>query len=261
MPLLWELVMRKTIELKNVKTSYIEEGRGKPLIILHGWGASIEAVMSIVNILKDTRKVYAIDGAGFGMSDAPDYVYGTYDYAEAVKEFIEKMSLEKPDLIGHSFGGKTLIALASKYPELVGKLVMIDASGIIPKRKLSYYLKVYSFKILKNLYTNILFWKNKEESLKSFYKKFGSDDYKNSDGIMRKVFVKVVNEDMQGALKKIEAETLLIWGDEDKDTPLYMGKIFEREIKNSGLVVLRGGHYSYADDYATFRAVIKSFLG
>lgn len=252
--------MKNFVEIKGINIAYVEEGEGDPVIVLHGWGASIEAVMSIVNILKSFRKVYALDGPGFGDSDDPKEVFSTYDYAEVVKDFMKIKGIDKADFIGHSFGGKTLIALSTTYPDLVKKLVLVDASGIIPKRKLSYYIKVYGFKLSKFLYTRLFFWKDRDELLEKFYKRHGSDDYKSAGGIMRQVFVKVVNEDLEPKLKDISKETLLIWGDSDDATPLYMGKIFEREIKNSGLVVLKGGHYSYADDYPTFKAVIESFL-
>ena len=98
------------------------------------------------------------------------------------------------------------------------------------------------------------------KSGKSFYSKFGSDDYQNSQGVMRKVFVKVVNEETTSRFSQITAPTLLIWGDKDDATPLYMAKVFEEKIPDAGLVVLDGGHYSYIDDYGTFQAVINSFL-
>ena len=97
--------------------------------------------------------------------------------------------------------------------------------------------------------------------MEKFYKKFGSDDYRDTSGVMRSTFVKVVNESMEEEFSKINADTLLIWGERDDATPVYMGKIFESKIKNSGLVVLNGGHYSYLDDYGTFCAVINSYLG
>ena len=78
---------------------------------------------------------------------------------------------------------------------------------------------------------------------------------------MRKTFVKVVNESTRECFNDILSETLLIWGENDDATPLYMAKVFEKEIRNSGLVVLKNaGHFSYIDDYGTFSAVIKSFL-
>lgn len=248
-------------EIDGLKINYIVEGDGETVVVLHGWGASIETVMPIVNGLKDRFKVYAIDLPGFGDSDEPLEVMDSFVYADIVKKFIEDEKLSKVKLVGHSFGGKLSIILSAKYPELVDKVVLIDSAGLIPKRALDYYIKVYGFKTLRFFYKNLFFWLKDEEKLEKFYKKFGSDDYQDSTGIMRRILVKVVNEDLSPILKDIEASTLLVWGDKDEDTPLYMGKIMEQQIKDSGLVVLEGtGHYSYLDDYYKFKRIINSFF-
>ena len=96
--------------------------------------------------------------------------------------------------------------------------------------------------------------------MKSFYRNHGSDDYRAADGIMRKVFVKVVNENTEDVFPEIKAETLLIWGDKDDATPLYMAEVFEKKIPGAGLVVLEGGHYIYLDAFGQFSAVLRSFL-
>jgi pimeloyl-ACP methyl ester carboxylesterase len=90
----------------------------------------------------------------------------------------------------------------------------------------------------------------------------GSPDYRalKSD-VMRKTFVKVVNLDLTDALKAIRNDTLLVWGDRDDYTPLYMAKIMEARIPNAGLAVLEGaGHFSYADRYSQFCAVMKAYF-
>ncbi|CDZ74602.1 alpha/beta hydrolase fold protein [Peptoniphilus sp. ING2-D1G] len=253
---------KEYIDILKTKISYVKEGAGNPVVILHGWGASIETIAPIINILKDDFQVYAYDAPGFGDSDDPEEVLSTYDYCEYLRAFLEKMNLDRAVFIGHSFGGKTLSIFAAKYPEKVEKLILIDASGVKPRRKLHYYLKVYSFKFLKFLYLKLNFSKNKDERLESFYRKFGSDDYKQAQGIMRKTFVKVVNENTDVHFKDIKTPTLLVWGEKDEDTPLYMAEVFEKNIEDSGLVILKNaGHYSYLDDYYTFQAVLKSFLG
>ena len=171
------------------------------------------------------------------------------------------MNIHKATFIGHSFGGKLSIIMASKYPERVDKIVLIDSAGLIPKRGAKYYLKVYSFKALRYIYTNLFFWIKDEERIEKFYKKFGSDDYQESSVIMRRVLVKVVNEDLKPILKNIKASTLIIWGENDDATPLFMAKTMEKEIEDSGLVVFKGaGHYSFLDDYNKFVAVINAFL-
>lgn len=249
------------VNIEGLDLNYIVEGEGDPAVVLHGWGCNIETVISIVNILKEQYKVYALDLPGYGKSDEPKDVFDSFDYARIVKKFLENMDVKKAVFIGHSFGGKLSIIFGSKYPELVKKIVLIDSAGLIPKRGVKYYFKVYSFKTLRFIYKHIFFWIKDEKRMEKFYKKFGSDDYKNADGIMRRIFVRVVNENMEPILKDIKVPTLLIWGDKDDATPLYMAKIMEREIEDSGLVILEGtGHYSYLEDYPKFSAVIKSFL-
>lgn len=79
---------------------------------------------------------------------------------------------------------------------------------------------------------------------------------------MRQSMVKVVNEDVREYLPRIEAETLLVWGDQDQDTPLADGQLMERLIPDSGLAVLAGaGHFSFLDRQYQFLAVMRSFLG
>lgn len=247
--------------ISGIKLNYIVEGQGSPIVVLHGWGANIDTVIPIVNILKESYKVYALDLPGFGKSDEPKEVIGSFGYAEIVRKFLEEMKIDKASFIGHSFGGKISIILSVEHPDLIDKLVLVDSAGLIPKRGMKYYLKVYGFKTLRWVYKNLFFWIQDEDRVKKFYGKFGSDDYRDSQGIMRKIMVKVVNENLRPLLKDIDAPTLLIWGDNDEATPLYMGQIMEKEIKDSGLVVIEdGGHYSYLDNYSKFTAVIKSFF-
>ncbi|WDV47093.1 alpha/beta hydrolase [Clostridiaceae bacterium M8S5] len=249
------------VSIDKLNINYICEGEGNPVLILHGWGANIQTVMPIVNHLKNRFKVYAVDLPGFGESDEPKDVWGTNEYKDIVKKFIDKMGLEKIILIGHSHGGRISIMLSSEYQELINKMILIDSAGLIPKRKPKYYAKVYTFKTLKVIYRGIFFWKDKKEAMEKFYKKFGSDDYRNAQGVMRNIMVKVVNENLRPYLSKIKTSTLLIWGRDDDATPLYMGEIMEKEIEDSGLVVFdNAGHFSYVDQLYSFKVVVDKFL-
>lgn len=250
------------ISIDGLDINYICKGEGKSVIVLHGWGANIDTVIPIVNILKDKYRVFAIDLPGFGKSQEPKVVMNSFDYVEIVRGFMEKLNIEKSIFVGHSFGGKLSIIMGANYPKQVEEIVLIDSAGLIPKRGLKYYTKVYSFKTLRFIYKKLFFWVADEKKMERFYKRFGSDDYQDSSGIMRKILVTVVNENLEPLLKKIQASTLIIWGDKDIDTPLYMAKIMESEIPDCGLVVLQGaGHYSYLDDYHKFGLILKAFLG
>lgn len=248
-------------EIDGIKINYIEDGKGTNVLLLHGWGANIQTMLPIYNLLKDKCRVIALDLPGFGDSDKPNKPWNSFDYSEFIKKFINKLEINDLILFGHSHGGRISIILGSQNLQSIKKIVLIDSAGLIPKRNFKYHFKVYSFKFLKKVY--LAFYKviNREAELEKFYSKFGSTDYKEAKGTMRQTMVKVINDDLRPLLKKINTPTLLIWGDKDDYTPLYMGKIMENEIKGSGLVILENaGHYSYIDNYNTFKAVIESFL-
>lgn len=247
------------VGIDGLNINYIDEGKGKDVLLLHGWGGSIQTMMLIFNILRDGFRVVVPDLPGFGESGTPAAPWNSYDYAECIYKFSEKLNLKKPIIFGHSHGGRISIILSSKY-NLADKLILIDSAGIIPKRAAKYYIKVYWFKLLKRIYL-LLPSSNKEEKLNKFYRKYGSRDYRDSDGVMRQTMVKVINDNLLILLKNIKVPTLLIWGENDEDTPVYMGKIMEENIPDSGLITLKGaGHYSYVDNYEQFRAIINVFL-
>ena len=247
------------IDIDGLNINYINEGKGRDVLLLHGWGGSIQTMIPIFNILKDRFRVTIPDLPGFGESDTPKIPWNSYDYAQCIYKFTEKLNLKKLIIFGHSHGGRISIILSGKY-NLAHKLILIDSAGIISKRTAKYYIKVYWFKLLKKVYL-LLPSKNKKEKLDKFYKKYGSRDYRDSDGIMRQTMVKVINDNLISLLKLIKAPALLIWGENDEDTPVYMGKIMEENIPDSGLVILKGaGHYSYIDNYEQFKAIINVFL-
>ena len=97
-----------------------------------------------------------------------------------------------------------------------------------------------------------------EEKLR---KKYGSADYIRLDEDMRKTFVKVVSEDLRPLLPKIQASTLLIWGENDQETPLWMGQAMEQEIRDAGLVIFENDdHFAYLRQWPRFVTVVRAFL-
>ncbi len=248
-------------EINGAAIEYERMGAGKPVLILHGWGADMQAVRPIARCVNElSREAVLLDFPGFGKSEEPKEPWGVPEYAALTRQFIREQGIEGCDVICHSFGGRVTILLASEEPKLFGKLALVDAAGIRPKRSLGYYARVYAYKLGKAL-AKI---KPLDDALglSAKQKNAGSADYRalKSD-VMRKTFVKVVNLDLTDRLSRIENETLLVWGDRDDYTPMYMAKMMEAKIRNSGLAVLDGaGHFSYADRYAQFCAVMKAYF-
>ncbi|MBQ6692571.1 MAG: alpha/beta hydrolase [Clostridia bacterium] len=248
-------------EINGIRIHYERQGQGKPVLILHGWGASIEAVRPIMNCMTQLGyEAIAIDFPGFGETKEPPTAWGVPEYAAMTKAFIETLGIRGCDLICHSFGGRVTILLASEDHTLFSRLVLVDAAGVKPKRGAKYYIRVYSFKALKRLAKIGLLDKTFHISEKQ--KNAGSADYRAlKTDVMRDTFKRVVNLDLTDRLSAIENETLLVWGDQDTATPLYQAKVMEKNIKKAGLAVLEGaGHFSYADKYPQFAAVMKAFF-
>ncbi len=101
----------------------------KTIIFLHGWGNSSEVFKPLSYYLKDDFLVYALDLPGFGKSPIKKPM-ALKDYADFVYEFIKNNNIEKPILIGHSFGGAVAAKLAILYPNSISKLVLVGASAI-----------------------------------------------------------------------------------------------------------------------------------
>ena len=248
-------------EIDGINIHYERVGVGKPVLILHGWGASIEAVCPIMNCMAGLGyEAIALDFPGFGETPEPLEAWGVPEYAELTRKFIETVGLRGCDLICHSFGGRVTILLASEDPGLFNRLVLVDAAGIRPPRTVGYYIRTYSYKLGKRLAK--VGWIDRLFRLSEKQKNAGSEDYRalKSDR-MRRTFSLVVNLDLTERLDRIQNETLLVWGDQDMATPLARAKVMEKRIPKAGLAVLEGaGHYSYADKYAQFCAVMKAFF-
>ncbi|MCH5246526.1 MAG: alpha/beta hydrolase [Muribaculaceae bacterium] len=235
-------------------------GEGNPLLLMHGWGCDRSTVRSIAETaVKNGYRVFNIDFPGFGESTEPSEVWGVDEYTSLIEQFIKDKDLKDITLIGHSFGGRVGILYSSRNK--VRKLVLVDAAGIKPKRKLKYYYKVYSFKALKRLY-KLLYGKEKAEiKADELRKKRGSSDYANSSPMMQRILSRVVNEDLKNELKKIKTPTLLMWGTNDKATPIDDARIMEKLIPDAGLVSFEGcGHYSFLDARPHFNIVLSKFL-
>ncbi len=250
------------LQVDRLPVHFARAGSGQTLLLIHGWGAEIASFGMIPSILAKRFDVVALDLPGFGQTPLPDRVWGTEDYANLVVEFMRQMNLGCVTLVGHSFGGKTSIAVSAHHPEHVKKVVLVDSAGIRPARGPDYYLRVSAVKIIRRVLGLPLLRAYREPLMRAIYSRIGSSDYSAATHpTFRATFVKVVNEDMRHLLPLIKAPTLLYWGSADPDTPLADAKLMERLIPDAGLVVVQGaGHFSYLADVDHFCRVVTHFV-
>ena len=97
--------------------------------------------------------------------------------------------------------------------------------------------------------------------LKKIQEKAGSEDYRNTSGIMRETFVKVVNDDVTPILKDIKTPTLLVFGEKDESTPVSKGKMMEKLMSDATLVIFENDdHFAYFNEGDRFNRVLEAYL-
>ena len=251
--------MDKFFTYNGVKLHYTDCGQGHPLLLLHGWGCNTTTFNTIRPFLEERMRVITVDFAGFGQSDEPREVWGVEQYTRSIEALAEHEGVENPILVGHSFGGRVSIVYASRNK--TQKVILVDAAGVKPRRTFAYYRKVYSFKLMKRLARIFLGKRRAEEWADRRRAKVGSSDYSNASPMMRAILSKCVNEDLCHLMPKIEASTLLFWGENDTATPLADAKKMEGLIPDAGLVTVAGaGHFSFLENTPLFLRVVESFL-
>lgn len=234
---------RMKIYIKDININYEVSGVGPPLIFLHGWGSDLHIFDKIVSQINEDYTIYQIDLPGFGQSEINE-AYSIDEYAKFMYLFCMELGLTKPVLLGHSFGGRVAIKYASIYP--ITKLILVSTPGIKERFNILKCFKIRLYKISKKMNINI---------------KLGSTDYKSSSGFLKDVLVKTVNNDLTQSLSKIKCDTLIIHGEKDKTVPLYIAKKIQKNIANSGIVVVKkAGHFPFIDRFRLFIIVLKSFL-
>jgi len=250
--------MENQIIINDIKINYKITGEGQDVLLLHGWGCSLEIWKTLQSQLEKKFRVTSIDFPGFGKSDEPKVVWGVEEYTRCTEQLIEKLGLKNPVLIGHSFGGRVSILLSSRN-EYVKKVILTDSAGVKPQNTKISVSRVFSK--MKKLSTKIIGEKMTEKLVKPFANSLASEDYKNASGMMKEILKKVVDEDLQSEMPKIKASTLLIWGEKDTATPVSDAKIMEKLIPDSGLVVFPGcTHYSFLENPNYYYTIVENFL-
>ncbi len=211
------------------------------IVILHCWGRRIEKWQPLRKELEKAGfEVFLPRLPGLGQAEPPDKPWGVSDYVQWVKERLPANYF----LVGHSFGGRMAIKLASQKPKGLEGLILISSAGIKPKNTLKRFVFLLLAKIGKLFFIIPPFSFFQDCARKVLYQLAGERDYYRAKGVMRKTLKKVVGEDLRGDLKKIKVSTLILWGEKDSFTPLADGELMDRLIPNSSLKVFPKADHS-----------------
>ncbi len=116
----------KTVQVNGHTIFYTVKGEGRPLLLIHGYGAGMWVWEKQIDVLSQLFRVYAVDVIGHGFSDRPKIPYTPEAYIYFLRDFMDGVGIEKATLIGNSMGGGIAWATAILFPEKVDRLVLID---------------------------------------------------------------------------------------------------------------------------------------
>ncbi|MEK7156904.1 MAG: alpha/beta hydrolase [Patescibacteria group bacterium] len=204
--------------------------------ILHGWTYQTDTWRPLLALLSSR----GIDYEFLLMPGLTDGTNPSWTLDEYVKWLEEKTAAhDKVILYGHSHGGRVSLAFTAKHPEKVAHLILEDSAGI-PARGLR-RLKKNIFKVLA--YVGHFF--TRSEALRTLlYKIIRENDYRSATPEMRKTMANLLSVDLTSVLPNIQCPALIIWGAQDKTTPLSAGKVIHAGIRGSKMVVIPDARHS-----------------
>lgn len=250
------------VNVSGLPTAWAVTGDGPPVLLLHGWGASMQLVEPLAQRLAPLGyRVYSLDLPGFGATPPPPDAWSVHDYANFVLEFLNQHALEQVLLFGHSFGGRLGLVLGAQEPARVSRMALANSAGVRAQPSRAGRLRLSAYRAaLRTLRTLRL--SAQAGALRDWYRsRYGSADYRAAQGVLRDTFVRVVSEDLLPYAARVQVPTLLFWGDRDEDTPLWQGRLLEQTIPDAGLVLWAGaGHYSYLDRLGDTARVMDHFF-
>ncbi len=243
----------------SILASYVREGRGKTVIVLHGWGDSAAGLRGLCQSLKRDHDVIAVDLPGFGGSGAPEQPWGLNDYVQFVSRFLQKIGVNKVSaFVGHSNGGAMVIHGLADGTFQADRAVLIASAGI----RNVYKGRNAALRIIAKtgkLLTTPLPASAKKKLRRKVYKTIGSDMLVAEH--LQETFKRIVTDDVRQDAAKLSLPVLLIYGEDDQSTPVWYGEQYHELMSNSTLEVLPGaGHFVHFDRPADVEKAVNGFL-
>ncbi|AZI25937.1 alpha/beta hydrolase [Pedobacter sp. G11] len=234
-------------EVNGLRMYYEIYGEGKPIVLLHGGGSTIQTNFEkLIPLLAKNRKVIAVELQAHGRTSDRNAELTFEQDADDVATFLKNLNIKKADFFGFSNGGTTCLQLAIRHPKLINKLIL--GSALAKRNGVPNWF--WDFMAQARL-------DNMPEALKKGYKAVAA----NENGLQnmhdkdarRMVNFKDIPDEQ---LKSIQSSTLIIIGDKDVITPEHAINLHHL-ISNSSLAIIPGGHGEYIGEITTIKPNFK----
>ena len=225
--------------MSDIQLHYIEQGQGRPLILLHGNGESCDYFEHQIGYFSASYRVIAIDTRGHGKSPRGEKPFTIVQFAEDLHDFMDEKGIKKAILLGFSDGGNIALTFALKYLERVEKMV-VDGANLFP----SGVKPLYQWPIEIGYRIANLFSKKSEQAKRN-----------------AEVLGLMVNEPHidPAELARLTMPILVVAGTRDMIKDAHTRLIY-RSLPNAKLSILEGDHFVANKNYEVFNAAVESFL-
>lgn len=267
----------KFVEIDGMQVHYKDEGKGMPIVLIHGTGASLHTWDYWVSKLKENHRVVRMDLPAFGLTGAnSNGDYSIENYTRFITKFLRKVELDSMHLVGNSLGGNIAWNFTVENPKAVKKLVLVDATGLPTNKPQPWIFKMAKTPIVNSMFLFV----TPRAIIKNNMEQVYEDDSKISEDLItryhemalregnRKAFIDRAKTDFKlGAnsnlekLKSIKNNTLIIWGENDNWIPLDNGKRMDSLMPNSKLVIIKNsGHVPMEENPKESLLILEDFI-
>ena len=270
-----EALIHRDIKANGLRLRVTETGQGPSLVLLHGLFMDHSTWNPVSEQLGQTYRVVAPDLPGFGQSEKPPssrFPYGIDAFADAVLDLYAGLELGRAVLVGHALGGAIAITLAARHPELISRLVLIDALcypaplDLARRVALAPIIGGFAFKQLWGKSAFRAYFKESYSSrdaripnarLDAYYEAFNTPAARAS--ALATLRATQDTRAVVAHIARISTPTLVIWGSEDTLYPPALGQRMAREIPSAGFQVIAAGHAPQEEQPAEVAAAISRF--
>jgi pimeloyl-ACP methyl ester carboxylesterase len=264
------------------RRAFVHAGRGPALLLIHGIGDSSQTWRDLIPVLARDHTVIAPDLLGHGASDKPRADYSVAAYANAMRDLLTVLDVDRVTVVGHSFGGGVAMQFAYQFPERCERLVLVSTGGI--SREVHPILRVVSgplgealLPLLRLTPTRVglrtaLAWAGRlrwdvGRDADDFARVFEALPSREA----RRAFVRTLRAVVDGRGQVVtmldrcylaaRIPTLLVWGAQDPIIPPEHARIGHAAMPGSRLETMENaGHFPHHTDPARFVAVLRDFL-
>jgi 2-hydroxy-6-oxo-octa-2,4-dienoate hydrolase len=263
-----------TVVANGIKTNYLEDGKGTPVVFVHGSGPGVTAYANwrlVMPGLAPHYRTLAPDMVGFGYTDRPAGVtYNVQTWADQTIGFMDALDIQTATIVGNSFGGGIALRMVTQHPERIDKLILMGSMGV-------------SFPITDGL-DRVWGYQPSVENMKAMLGIFAySPELRDDDELARVRYEASIQPGFQEAfssmfpaprqrsveamttpdeeLRKISKETLIVHGRDDKVIPLENSYRLLHLIDRSQLHVFgRCGHWVQIEQADPFVRLVDDFI-